>query len=178
MVCQKAWVFNLVMSWDISGHHIRGGIDIQWVDTVFDSVWCHQTHDSYYRGASPECQNPGADLAWLRGRGKGQEKKMEMSSCSYFGPKQLQYPWALSREASGFWSTRAGRGKGWHAISWLLTMVEDFLRTCLAFSSEDFQASYGSRMRSHCKSCLTGDFCIFSKIPIKGYKYTVHESSL
>lgn len=73
-VCQKAQVLNLETSWDISGHHSRGGIDsaadMPWIDnrdeTVFDSVWCHQTHDRSFRGASPECWIPGADLVCHR----------------------------------------------------------------------------------------------------------------
>lgn len=119
-VCQKAQVLNLETSWDISGHHSRGGIDsaadMPWIDnrdkTVFDSVWCHQTHDRSFRGASPECWIPGADLVCHRVKAVvvvvgGQKKKMEISSCCYFCPKQLQYHWALPREASGFWSVRA-----------------------------------------------------------------------
>lgn len=83
----------------------------------------------------------------------------------------------LSEHVSSACENRAGGGKGWPAINCVLTMVEDLLRTCLAFFSADSQASYGSRMRSYCKSYLIGDLHIFSKIPIMGYKYAVNESS-
>lgn len=77
--------------------------------------------------------------------------------------------WLLEYVSSAC-ENRVGRGKGWPATNCLLTMLEELLRTCLAFFNADSQASYGSRMRSHRKSYLTGDLHIFSKILIMGYK--------
>lgn len=54
--------------------------------------------------------------------------------------------WLLEYESRAC-ERRAHQEKGWPATSWLLTMVVDLLRMCLAFSSVNFQASYGSKMR-------------------------------